>query len=190
MNYVLPIDADDMHRFMETLLKASGTKYALFAFLGMETGLRTTDLLRLRYGAFSARKTELKIKEQKTGKRRTIPITDEMRATTNRLKSLTFSTQRDYIFTGLDGVAPMHRSTVYRHISRAGKLCGLQGVSPHSLRKSYAVQLFGECGDIETVRKSLNHKHSITTIHSYLLAGVNLKMVLDAVKKPRVRRKP
>jgi len=168
-----------MDEYLKTLNRLSGAKFVLLAFLGFRTGLRVSDLLKLKYGAFSEQKEALKIRETKTGKIRVIPIDGEMRAAVQRLKAFTFSNQRHFLFSGRDGAKPMCRTTAYRHLRRAGEELGLKHIGTHSLRKTFAVGLYIDSGgNLELVRDVLNHKHSDTTLHSYILSGVDLKQLL------------
>ena len=49
-----------------------------------------------------------------------------------------------------------------------------QNVAPHSARKVYAVELLARYGDIEKVRRALNHDSEIVTL-IYAMADVQLR---------------
>lgn len=55
---------------------------------------------------------------------------------------------------------------VRRNMQRFAKDSGMrrEGVSPHSWRKVYAVNLFRETGDLGAVQRSLNHRYESTTM--------------------------
>ena len=176
-----PIDGDRLKEFLKTLFAESGDQYVVLAQLGFSTGLRISDLLKLKYGQFKRQKRVLQIKEQKTNKIKRIEITAAMREPVLELKKNTYSSDEDWVFSVRAG-KPMSRTTAYRHIKAAGARCNLTRVGPHSLRKTYAVNKFIESyGDIEFVREAMNHKYSETTLYSYLLAGLDIGELLKKV---------
>jgi len=176
---VWPIKAEEIDGYLKTLKSRSGPEFALLAFIGIKTGLRVSDLLKLKYGAFKEQKKVLQVQEGKTGKSKRIEITSELRKAVLDLKRFTASADTAFIFQGKEAGKAMHRSTAYRHLKRAGDACGLERVGTHSLRKSYAQGLYTDSkGDLDFVQKELNHKHQETTLHSYILAGVDIKKLL------------
>ena len=70
-----------------------------------------------------------------------------------------------WVFPGRNPRHPRTRQAVWADLKRAEKLFRLpQNVGTHSLRKVYAVELLRKYGDIERVRKTLNHKYRSTTL--------------------------
>jgi len=67
------------------------------------------------------------------------------------------------------------RQAVWRDVKRAAEAMRLpQNVAPHSFRKVYAVDLMRKYGDIERVRRNLNHGgETVTTI--YAMADLRLQ---------------
>lgn len=61
-----------------------------------------------------------------------------------------------------------------------------ENVGTHTARKVYAVDLMSKYGDIERVRKALNHDRAITTA-IYAMSDLLLQRKLDA-KQLRSRR--
>lgn len=182
MNRVKPIPNQVLIRDFINLLCRQDAKFGLLAQIGIETGLRVSDLLKLKYGAFNELSKALLVKEQKTGKYREIKITGVMRNGVWGLQCARGKSDQDYIFSGRDGTKPMHRSTVYRHLKRAGAQLGLEGIGTHSLRKTYAVGLFkASGGDLELVRERLNHKSSDTTLKHYIMSGISLETILKVL---------
>lgn len=174
-----PIESVDLEKFMRFLLANSGRQCVVLVRLGFETGLRISDLLKLKYGQFKGQKTAFRIKEQKTGKFKTIRVSENMRQQIQDLKYLVNKSDKDFIFSVREG-KPMSRTTAYRHLKRAGLHCGLDRVSPHSLRKTYAMNKFIESGgDIEFVREAMNHKYSSTTVQSYILSAIDTSTLIN-----------
>lgn len=64
-------------------------------------------------------------------------------------------------------------------LSKVGLSLGLENISGHSMRKTYAHRLYDDNKNLEFVRKNLNHK-SIVTTQCYL--GLDSEMKKDAAK--------
>ena len=78
-----------------------------------------------------------------------------------------------YAFPGrLDGKKHRTRQAVYRDVRRAAKAFRLQEhLSPHSLRKVYAVMQYRKTGSMQRVQELLHHSdEAVTAI--YALADV------------------
>lgn len=58
---------------------------------------------------------------------------------------------------------PITRQIVHEFVSEYGKKCGLEGVSPHTLRHSFATHLIQNNADIRSVQQMLGHADISTT---------------------------
>lgn len=58
---------------------------------------------------------------------------------------------------------PITRQVVHEFVSEYGKKCGLEGVSPHTLRHSFATHLIQNNADIRSVQQMLGHADISTT---------------------------
>jgi integrase len=139
-------------------------KYRFMWVLGTKTGLRISDLLSLRVWDI---KKNMEVTEKKTGKLRRITLDDatmdEMRLYLQRM----FLRPNMLLFPGYISGQPLNRKHVWRVISSVARSIGMEGVSPHSMRKTYATDLYNATGDVYAVQKALNHKFPSTTM-SYL----------------------
>jgi integrase/recombinase XerD len=68
----------------------------------------------------------------------------------------------DHLFVTPAG-APMNRQGIYLLITEYAKKCGLDGVSPHTLRHSFATHLVQNNADIRSVQQMLGHADISTT---------------------------
>lgn len=68
----------------------------------------------------------------------------------------------DSIFVNSNG-APLNRQIIHKMISEYAKKCGLEGVSPHTLRHSFATHLVQNSADIRSVQQMLGHVDISTT---------------------------
>ena len=80
---------------IDELERAGETKFALLISTGCYLGLRISDLLQLKWNQLLNNK-QLTIKEQKTGKERTLTIHPELQTIVNRLYNK--QSLEEYIF--------------------------------------------------------------------------------------------
>lgn len=142
----------------------------------LTTGLRISDVLNLKTAQL---KPHFWVTEMKTGKRRQVGLPEPL------LSDIKNQAGEEWAFPGRDGKKPRTRQAVWKDVKRAAKSFRLpQNVGPHSARKVYAVDLLEKYGDIERVRKALNHsRESVTLI--YAMADKQL----EAKNKRRRARK-
>lgn len=126
------------------------------------TGWRIGDVLTLRTDALrkAARSDgRLSIQEAKTGKRSYRRLPKDM------LARLLTQAGPVYVFSGrLDGMAHRSRQAVYKDIRRVAEALRLrEHVSPHTMRKSYAVDEMRR-GGLKRVQQLLNHSDEAVTM--------------------------
>lgn len=68
----------------------------------------------------------------------------------------------DRLFVNASG-GPIDRQTIYLAIVGYAKTCGFEGVSPHTLRHSFATHLIQNSADIRSVQQMLGHADISTT---------------------------
>ena len=148
------LDRDSIAHIYAALTPAN----ALVLRVCIETGLRIDDALGLRTAQLS--KDAFTIREKKTGKSRRIRLTKALRADLRR------SAGREWVFPHrTDKTRHRTRQAVYRDLKRAAKLFRVKcNVSPHSLRKYYAVERLRQTGDLRKVMRELNHDRIETTL--------------------------
>lgn len=125
----------------------------------LATGLRIGDVLALKTAQL---KPHFWVTEQKTGKRRQVGLPEPL------LSDIKNQAGEEWAFPGRDGKKPRTRQAVWKDVKRAAEAFRIpQNVGPHSARKVYAVDLLEKYGDIERVRKALNHsRQSVTLIYA------------------------
>ena len=140
MQLVQPIRDKQKIEEIKSVLKENGTRDLLLFCMGINIGLRISDLLKLKI-ANVRNKTHVEIKEQKTGKVKRFPIFGNLQSliddyTKNKPLS-------DYLFKSRNGVnKPITRVMAYMIINEACKKCGIQdNIGTHTLRKTFAEQV-------------------------------------------------
>lgn len=143
--------------FVEHCLYALMPANRLVCLLCLETGLRVDDVLSLRTEQLYA--PRVTVIEKKTKKRRSFTIKKAL------LAELQAQAGKVYVFEHRDDVNRHRtRQAVFMDLKRAARAFRIKvNFSPHSLRKVYAVELMRKYGDIERVRKALNHDNDIVT---------------------------
>lgn len=81
---------------------------------------------------------------------------------------------------------PMSRQSAWGVLQRAAGRAGLEGVSPHTLRHSYATHLIERGADVRVVQELLGHA-SVTTTQIYTLVTVDTLREVYATSHPRAR---
>lgn len=142
----------------------------------LHTGIRISDALSLKPEQL---KPNFWITEQKTGKRRQVGIPEPL------LSDLRNNAGKDWVFPGADPRKHRTRQAVWKDVKRAAAACRLtQNAAPHSARKVYAVELLQKYGDIDRVKRALNHSGLEVTL-IYAMADKQL-----SAKGRRRRAKP
>lgn len=122
----------------------------------LETGLRIDDVLSLRPS--DLRGSTITCTAHKTGK------TCSKRVSAPLARDLRRNASPEWIFPGRKKGRHRTRQTVWRDLSKARAMLGLpEHVSPHSARKTYAVELRRADG-LDRVQAELQHDRTSTTM--------------------------
>lgn len=117
------------------------------------------------------------VTEQKTGKKRQVGLPEPL------LSDLKKEAGRVWVFPGRDPRKHHTRQAVWKDMKRAAKAFRLPlNVGPHSARKVYAVELMRKYGDLDRVRRALNHNSETITL---LYAMADRQRELRARKRKR-----
>lgn len=134
----------------------------------LHTGIRISDALQLKPEQL---KPNFWITEQKTGKRRQIGLPEPL------LSDLQQNAGEHWVFPGSDPKKHRTRQAVWKDVKRAAAALRLTAnAAPHSARKVYAVELLRKYGDIERVKRALNHGGlEVTMIYAMADKQLNAK---------------
>lgn len=149
------------------ILAALTRENALAIRVSMATGLRIGDVLQLKPEQVIPDKVRFTIKEQKTGKSRTVYLPKALR------EECFQNAGRFWVFEHrLDRKKHRTRQAVFKDMKRSAKAFRIAGhIAPHSARKMFAVEFFQKCGDLGKVKKLLNHSSEAVT-YIYAMADV------------------
>lgn len=163
-----------LDREIDMILAALTDTNRLVIRTALHTGLRVGDVLALTPDRL---KPHFWVTEQKTGKARQVGLPEPL------LSDLKKHAGEWWVFPGRNPRKHHTRQAVWKDVKRAAAAFRIpQNVAPHSFRKVYAVDLLKKYGDIDRVRRALNHRSETITM-IYALADMQL-----AAKYRRRRR--
>lgn len=161
MNFVQPIrDKEKIAQIKEELKATNVRNYILFV-LGINTGLRISDILKLKvedlYG------THITMREQKTGKQKRIQITPELK---RELKwYLDGRKGSEYLIKSRQGKnKPICRQMAYKILRKIAKQFGLEEIGTHTLRKTFGYHMYAKTKNIALLMTIFNHSSERVTL--------------------------
>ena len=148
---------------LEHVLYALTPQNALVIRVCLKTGLRVGDVVSLQTSELEKavlKGYKITITEQKTKKKKTVALGK------NLYEMLLSQSGRFYVFEHRTDITRHRtRQAVYKDIKRAGKLFRIkENLTPHSVRKIYAVKLYQKYGNLAKVRQALNHSNDEVTM--------------------------
>jgi integrase len=174
MKYVEPIrDKVLLSQILEWLKKKNFRDF-LMLLIGINTGLRVSDILKLRYKDLT--KEILYITEVKTKKIKEIPVNSVLR---DVFRSIGIEYKEQYIFKSRQGNGPITTQRAWQIMKNVEKEFKLENLGTHTMRKTFGYHFYQDKKDIYTLMKIFNHSSETITL---MYIGVNKKMVNEAYK--------
>lgn len=180
MNFVQPIrDQEKIERIKEFLKEDSERNYLLF-LVGINTGLRISDILKLKVG--DVKGTHIALREQKTSKQKWIRITPSLKRELN--KYIAGKDDSEYIFISRQGKnKPIGRSMAYKILRKAANEFKLKDIGTHTLRKTFGYHFYQQTKDVAMLQEIFNHSSPDITLR-YI--GVNQDSMDKAMSKFKI----
>lgn len=174
-DYVYPEEADE-------LIAAMPYEYRAVVIAAAETGFRIGDLCKARACDYNPAEGTIQLREQKTGKIRISSVTPRLEHALLGTdgKGLERWAWKVYLFEH-DGHKPISRATVWRWVTRTWARLHQgenRNITPHSLRKMYAVDRRQNGWSLQDIRIDLNHERIETTL-IYAFADVLHQAEID-----------
>ncbi len=160
-----------------------------FAVMLLETGAREQEMAQLKLSQINEQAETLTIYRSKGGTDTTYPLSARMKEVIARRQALaetemTMSTLHGRTGNGLLFPEKAIRKANNDWIGDAGERCGVQGVTCHVLRHTYACNLLQAGVRIDAVQRLMGHRNLETTMRYIHLVpgaeGAAAKDVLDA----------
>ena len=134
--------------------------YILF-LLGINTGLRISDLLKLRIKDIKGKK-KIVIKEGKTDKPRTLHLENIYKELNDYIKTLEGT---EWLFPSRKGDKPISRVQAYRQLNKASEMIDItEGIGTHTMRKTFGYWYYKQTKDVVKLQLIFNHAHPNITL--------------------------
>jgi len=168
MQRVNPVSSDIQHERILTYLESRHKRFAILYRLGVESGLRVSDLLNLRVSHIREcqRVGSHTLTMKKTKTEITIKISPELLTEImSYIKSHKLRSE-DALFWSRERNRrrPLSRQHVHRVLKAAGIAVDLERIGTHSMRRTFALHLYRQCGDMREVQKAMGHKYISSTV--------------------------
>ena len=178
MAMVQPIrDIKDIEN-MKRVLKKSGQRDYMLFLTGINTGLRISDILKLKVSDVKG-KSHISIKEKKTGKNKRL------------LLNAPFKVELDEYIADMQDDEPLFKSQkgynkpigvvrAWGLLKDAAEKCDLDEIGTHTLRKTFGYHFYQQYKDVALLQEIFNHSSPSVTLR-YI--GINADIVDTAISK-------
>ncbi|MDY0257302.1 MAG: site-specific integrase [Gudongella oleilytica] len=159
---VQPIrDKEMIEKMKNELLKRGYRDYMLFV-IGINTGLRISDILKLKVSDVKDR-SHIILNEKKTGKSKKARINEQLnRDIDGYVQGMPLQA---YLFESQRGANnPITRVQAYRILNAAAKEIGLDEIGTHTLRKTFGYWHYKQYKDVALLQKLFNHSSPSITL--------------------------
>ena len=176
MEIVEPIrDLEDIRK-IEEVLKQQGLRDLLFFLIGINCGLRISDILNLNVEDVK-NKTHISIIEKKTGKRKRFPLNKKLKTLLDKF-TLKKNNKEPLFLSKFNN--RMERTQCYRIINNVCKKVGISyNVGTHTLRKTFGYHHYRKFKDVAILQKIFNHASPEVTLR-YI--GINQDIIDESFK--------
>ena len=168
MEFVQPIRSLKQIETIKKLLKQQSLRdYCLFV-LGINSGLRISDLLKLKISDVSEHgkvKDRIRLRETKTNKFKDFPISDNAKSAIREyLKSRQYN-ENEPLFISRKNKGFLMRQRAYKILNEAARSIGIkEKIGTHTLRKTFGYHAYNNGYDISLIQKLFNHSSPSITL--------------------------
>lgn len=144
-----------------SLKKWCGQRDYIMFLIGINTGLRVSDLLKLKATDVKGKK-RITIREGKTQKPRVLQLGNIYGEINNYIETIYDS---EWLFPSRKGNGPISRIQVYRQLNKAAGMVDIEGgIGTHTMRKTFGYWHYKQFKDIAELQMILNHAHPEITL--------------------------
>lgn len=163
MNFVEPIRDLDVLENMCSYLKKTNERNHILFLMGIYTGLRISDILKLRIYDVKE-KRQLVLREKKTSKQKFIEINPILR---KAIKEYVEDKDPDeYLIKSRNNYnRPITRKRAYEILKELGYMFNVEYLGCHSMRKTFGYHYYKQTKDIALLQKIFNHSSPAITLH-------------------------
>ena len=168
MEFVQPIRNLKQIETIKKLLKQQNLRdYCLFV-LGINSGLRISDLLKLQVIDVTENgkiKDRIRLREKKTNKFKDFPLSEKTKqAIKEYLKTRNYK-ENEPLFVSRKNRGFLLRQQAYKIINDVAKSVGIkEKIGTHTLRKTFGYHAYNNGYDIAIIQKLFNHSSTAVTL--------------------------
>lgn len=172
MASVEPIRDKEKINTVKRILKQNGSRDYLLFLMGINSGLRISDILKLKVKDVKD-KEYIELNEQKTNKYKKFPITDSFKYELQEY--IIGKMLEEYLFPSQKGGESITRVQAYRIIRNACVKAGIKArIGTHSLRKTFGYHFYQENKDVALLQEIFNHSAPSVTLR---YVGINQDII-------------
>lgn len=168
MEFVEPIRSRTQLNDMKLYLKERNLRDWLLFVLGINSGLRVSDLLALKVDDVKDR-SRIKLREKKTGKFKDFPVSDNCKKAIREYLDATglvtgplFPSRKT---VGCRGTGAISRQQAYKALREAARAIGIDAaIGTHTLRKTFGYWAYQKGVDVTRIQQLLNHSSQSVTL--------------------------
>lgn len=159
---------------MKSILRARSKRDWFMFYLGINTGMRISDILNLRYKDLQG--THIIIKEEKTDKIKRFVINKDLRTVIDGYSD--GKNLNEFCFKQLYGSSKITRQYAHRVLNQAGLDCGMDYIGTHTMRKTFGYYYYKKTKDVATLQEIFNHSAPSITLR-YI--GIRQEQIDDSL---------
>ena len=161
MEFVQPIRDLKKIETIKKLLKQQNLRdYCLFV-VGINSGLRISDLLKLTISDVidgNKLKDRIRLREKKTNKFKDFPLSDNAKSALKEYLKTREYTTNEPLFMSRKNKGFLLRQQAYKIINNVAKEVGIkEKIGTHTLRKTFGYHAYNNGYDITLIQKLFNH---------------------------------
>lgn len=163
---VQPIRETKIINQFKNLLQEKGSKYYIMFVIGLNTGLRISDILKLKVEDIKD-KTHVTLIEKKTGKYKRFLINDQLKEEIDSYVIDNGLSADSYIVASRKGInKPITRIQAYKVLNKAaGELdLDLDEIGTHTMRKTFGYWHYKQHKDVAVLQDIFNHSSPSVTL--------------------------
>ncbi|EOP68305.1 phage integrase [Bacillus cereus VDM006] len=176
MNFVQPIRDPEQIQYIKEYLKEKNERDYILFVMGINTGLRISDILKLKVGDLKG--SHISMREMKIGKQKRIEITSTLKRELRWY--IEEREDNEYLIKSRQGKnRPIGRSMAYKILRSAAEEFGLDEIGTHTLRKTFGYHMYKQTKNIALLMEIFNHSSERVTLR-YI--GVNQDVMDKAMR--------
>lgn len=169
MEFVQPIRDRKKIETMKKILKSQNIRDHCLFVLGINSGLRVSDLLKLTIADVLDERGKVKdritLREKKTGKVKNFPLSDNAKKAVQEYLMSREYEREEPLFISRKGHRGIQRAQAWKIMNEVARSVGIsENIGTHTLRKTFAYHAYKNGTDITLLQKILNHHSPAMTL--------------------------